>query len=244
MAKTRREKTKREMAVEAAVAAIRGFHQIGLALPPRAAHREVYNRGIMDAEAERLGMNPDTVRKARVFAHPADGYTAAELDDLCLLITQTQSEQKDSLPVFSRTHVIRLLSVPKHRRAALARRAGAKAWSTGELEQAIAARFGTRTEGGRRRRVPRDVLGLLVQLEAACERWGRWVAVVTPPAQPAAREADSPTLDDLTPELRGKVRRLTNAMKRVHRLVVDELVRRKKHRAVRRQFRAEEETAA
>jgi hypothetical protein len=238
--KAKREQTKRERAVEMAVAKIREFHQIGLALPPRAAHREVYNRGIMDAEAERLGMNPDTVRKARVFAHPADGYTAAELDDLCLLITQTQSGQKDSLPVFSRTHVIRLLSVPKHRRGALARRAVAKAWSSSELEQAIAARFGTRTEGGRRRRVPQDVLGLLVQIEGTCEKWGRWAAVVTPRTGPVAKEADTATLNVLPPDVHRAVQEATRAMERLHRLVVEELVRRKRRRALRRQFQPEE----
>ena len=95
------------------------------------------------------------------------------------VITEVQPDQDDGYAVFTRTHVIRLLSVEALPCAssASAIRGG---WSTAELEAQIAARYGTRRDGGRKRRFPGDALGLLAQLERLCETWRRWVTLVTP----------------------------------------------------------------
>ena len=88
-----------------------------------------------------------------------------------------QPGQDDGLAVFGRTHVIRLLSVrPRSTRAKLQRMAVVNGWSTSRLEAEIARRFGTRRDGGRRRAIPADAVGLLTQVEGMCETWGRLVA--------------------------------------------------------------------
>lgn len=168
--------TSRAEKVEAAILKIEAFHELGRNLPAGQDRKEDYGRGIIDDEAGRLHINPDTVRKARVFADPDDGYRREELAELVRLIREEQMEQDERLAIFGQTHIIRLLSVhPRQRRAALQRECIRKGWSTSKLEAEIAKRFGTRRQGGRTRRVPaNDSAALLTQLEALCERWRRW----------------------------------------------------------------------
>lgn len=195
----------RRAKVAAAVKGIREFFALGRSLPPRRPHGEVYGEGVVQEEARRRDMNPDTVQKARAFAHPVTGYTPAELDELCRLVRDTQPGQDDKLAVISRTHVIRLLSVPKRFRPRLQREAITKGWSTAELECVIAARFGSRSAGGRRRRVPTDVLGQLIQIERMCTSWARWAA-----AAERRREEQPPRATRLS-DLPKPVQRLADA---------------------------------
>lgn len=84
MAKSNHEK------VETAIKKIEEFHALGLSLPKKLSHKEVYRRQIIEHEGEQLRVNQDTLRKARGFADPVEGYTTEELNDLCDLIREVQ----------------------------------------------------------------------------------------------------------------------------------------------------------
>jgi hypothetical protein len=228
----------RKAKVAAAVKAIREFYALGRSLPKKQAHRDAYDQGTVEAEAKKRGINPDTVRKARQFADAvAGGYTPAEVNDLCRLIAAVQPGQDDGDAVFGRTHIIRLLSVKKQFRASLQEAAVRKGWSTGELEARIAARYGSRRDGGRKRRLPSDALGLLTQVERMCEGWRRWVALVTPDPERPEGKSKAPSLDDLPPRVRRLVRDADAAMAKLHEAATEELKARRPGRAVRHQFR-------
>lgn len=230
----------RKAKVAAAVKAIRDFHALGRSLPRKQAHRDAYKQRTIGTEAKKRGLNPDTARKARQFADPAAGYTTAEVRALCQLIRGVQPGQGDECAVFGRTHLIRLLSVTKHRRAGLQAAAVRGGWSTAELEAQIAARYGSRRDGGRRRRLPSDVLGLLAQVERLCESWRRWVALVTPAAAGQASKAAAPSLDGLPADVRRRVRDADAAMAKLHVAATEELTARRPGRTVRHQFREAE----
>lgn len=225
--------------VQAAIESIREFYEIGSKLPSRETHADVYGKGIIDAEAKRIGLNPDTLRKARHFADPVKGYTREELDDLCQLIDQVQSDQDEQSAVFGRTHLIRLLSVkPKHRRAAIQRKAIQKKWSFAELEREIARCFGTRRAGGRRRRIPADIAGLLTQLEKMCESWRRWLEEVL--GNPVNGKLEHPAVEDVPKEI---VTLIVAVKKNLHSLqekAIGELAKKQPGRAVRGALRKEE----
>lgn len=227
----------RRAKVTAAVKSIREFHEIGRSVPAHRSHREVYGEGIIREEARRRGMNPDTVGKARAFADRVNGYTPAELDDLCRLVREVQPGQDESLAVFSRTHVIRLLSVPKRSRTGIQREAITNGWSTAELERRIATLFGTRAAGGRRRRVPKDALGKLVQVEGMCETWARWATEVQ--RQRAAPASRSRPPADVPPRVQQLVDAATAAIEALHRAVLAELAQLRSSRVPRSRFAEE-----
>jgi len=230
----------RKTRVGAAVKAIRDFHALGRSLPKKQPHKEAYDQGSVDAEAGKRGINPDTVRKARQFADPAAGYTPAEVNDLCRLIIAVQPGQDDGYAVFGRTHLIRLLSVKKQYRAGLQEAAVRGGWSTGELEAQIASRYGSRRDGGRKRRLPTDVLGLLTQVERLCEGWRRWVALVSADRERQEGKASGPSLNDLPARVRRLVRDADAAMAKLHGAATDDLKARRPGRSLRHQFRKAE----
>jgi hypothetical protein len=227
----------RRTRVAAAVKAIRDFYVLGRAVPEKQAHKDAYDQGTVDAEAQKLGINPDTVRKARQFADPAVGYAPAEVTDLCRLIAAVQPGQADELSVFGRTHLIRLLSVKKQFRAGLQEAAVRGGWSTSAFEALIASRYGSRRDGGRKRRLPTDALGLLTQVERLCEGWRRWVALVTPAPEQQDKKTTTPSLVDLPPRVRRLIRDADAAMAKLHEAATDDLKARRPSRAVRHQFR-------
>ena len=233
----------RRAKVTAAVRAIRDFYALGQSVPKKQAHKDAYDQGTVDAEAKKRGINPDTLRKARQFADAAGGYTPGEVNDLCRLISTVQPDQDDGDAVFGRTHLIRLLSVPKHRRAALQEAAVRGGWSTGELEARIAARYGSRRDGGRKRRLPSDALGLLTQAERFCESWRRWVGLLSPDPEQLKGKSKAPTLDDLPPRVRRLVQDADAVMAKLHEAATEELKARRPGRAVRHQFRKAEDEA-
>ncbi|QDU21796.1 hypothetical protein [Urbifossiella limnaea] len=229
--------TARTAKVMAAVKAIKDFHALGRSVPKKQAQKEAYAQGTVDAEAQKHGVNPDTVRKARQFADPVGGYTPAEVNDLCRLITAEQPHQDDERSVFGRTHLIRLLSVKKQYRAGLQEAAVRGGWSTGELEAQIAARYGSRRDGGRRRRLPADALGLLTQVERLCEGWRRWVALVSANPEQQVGKTKGPSMNDLPPRVRRLVGEAGAALAKLHEAATEELKARRPGRAVRHQFR-------
>lgn len=227
----------RRTQVAAAVKAVRAFHELSRSLPAKEPHRDGYGQGTVATEAEKHGLNPDTVRKARQFADPEHGYTVAEVNALCRSIRGVQNELDGA--VFGRTHLIRLLSVPKKERGKVQQSAIENGWSTAELEAHIATRFGSRRDGGRKRRVPADVFGVLVQVESLCESWRRWAEAVVgddrdAPQRNARKRVELPT------ELLESVLAATKAITDLHDEVNRELQTRRPRRAVRRRFRSEE----
>jgi hypothetical protein len=232
--------TTRRQRVAAALASIREFHALGKRLPKRASHKEAYDKGLIDDAAAKLGMNPDAARKARQFADAVEGYSAAELNELCRLIGRVQPAQDDAKAVFSRTHVIRLLTVPKPDRARLQAAAVEKGWSVSRLEAEIATRYGTRRAGGRSHRVPQDALGLLVRAEHVCESWRRWFSGVEAAEAKGAKQAGRARLliDELPKKVVSRLRSAEAAVAALHRAVADELGARKPGVSVRHRFRS------
>jgi hypothetical protein len=232
----------RKSAVAAAVRSIREFHRAGRSLPKKAPHKDAYDSGRMDAEAKRLGVNVDTARKARQFADAKSGYSKNEVDDLCRLISAVQTDQGDDRSVFTRTHLIRLLTVPKRWRAGLQATVIEKGWSVSELEAQIAARYGIRRAGGRKRRVPADVLGLLTQIERSCEAWRRWSAGLAPPLREGSPAkgagARSASTEDLPEGIVKRMRSAEAAVAALHQAVADELSAHKPDMSVRHRFRS------
>jgi hypothetical protein len=170
----------RSAQVRQAVRAIRDFHAVGRGLPPKGKFKDSYGEGVVATEAAAKGINEDTIRKARAFADPVAGYSAAELNELCDLIEVVQTGQTEKgMGVFRPTHVIRLLSVsPKSRRKELQERAIRQGWSTARLEAEIARRYGTRRAGGRKPARARTLDDWLAQTEKLCETWRRWDAAL------------------------------------------------------------------
>lgn len=231
--------TARAKRVADAIRGIKDFHATGRKLPPKASHREAYNQGTIQTAGEKVGLSAEAARQARQFADPAAGFTAVELQELCALIKEVQPGQDDALPVFGKTHLIRLLSVPKSRRPALQRAAVRGAWSTARLEGEIAAKFGTRRDGGRKRQVPQDLVGLLVQLEGVCEGWRRLLAAVDQPA--TEEKVGHAVLADLPEGVRRQARAAGRAVAALQEAVTDELAERLPKRHVRQPFREVEE---
>jgi hypothetical protein len=221
--------------VRDAIRQIRAFYKLGRKVPRKQPHKEHYNQQVIDTEAQRWNENPDTIRKARQFADPVEGYTREELKELCDLIKRVQPEQDERKAIFRRTHVIRLLSVrPKRRRRALQREAILGGWSTAELEGEIAKRFGTRRHGGRRRRIPPDRDDLLVQLEGMCEGWRRWQAELSREVEEG--EEGHASLADLPDTVRKQVKEAGRVLWRLHQAVVEALKDIQPGRAVRLGF--------
>ena len=95
------------------------------------------------------------------------GYTLKELN---AVLSQCR---KTGFPLGTTT-IIRWITVPKRRRARIERLTITERWNMSRLEQEIAQEFGSRKAGGRRRRIPTDALGILIQLEGLCDVWRRW----------------------------------------------------------------------
>ena len=119
-----------------------------------------YQQDVLGVTGERLGVHSETVRQARQFADPESGYTQAEVEELCRAIRDIQSESEAG-GVFSKTHVVRILTIPKATRAKFQMEAIRGGWSTNRLESEISSRFGSRRQGGRKREIPREAAGLL-----------------------------------------------------------------------------------
>jgi hypothetical protein len=228
--------------VKTAVASIKALHKLGQALPKKTNHKDTYDKGTVDAAAKKHNVNSDTVRKARQFADPANGYDQAELKELCELIRTIQDKQDDKWPVFGHTHIIRMQSVPKKDRPDLQRKAIIEAWSCKRLEDEIATRYGSRRDGGRKRRVPQDANGLLTQIEGMCETWERWLKTVEPPENnepnPNSKTVPNALLTSLSANTRAQVRAAGRAINALHTTVIKDLQRNDSNRVLRLQFRS------
>lgn len=227
----------RRTRVKAAIQEIRQFYAIGRSLPRKQSHQVAYGKGEMFTEAKRRRMNEDTARKARQFVDPDIGYTREELNDLCRTIKVVQSAQEDTWPVFRRTYLIRMLSVPKCSRARLQREAITEGWSLAELEREITRRFGTRRHGGRRRRIPRGLAEFLAATETQCESWRRWRAELSRKAK--SEEDRHVMLGDLPRPMQTLIVTVSDQVERLRQAAVKELTRLQPGREVRQVFEVE-----
>lgn len=153
-----------------AIREIEEFYKLGIAFTDEGAYGE---RRIADLAGD-LEINEDTLRKARAFADEAKGYSRHELRELFEHLKS--HEYRNPKWKFGRTHIIRLLSVPRLRdkRNRLQKRVINNEWSCSKLEDEIRRVYGTRKNGGRQRSVPSDRKGLLSLIEHECDCWKRW----------------------------------------------------------------------
>jgi hypothetical protein len=157
--------TRSSREVEAAIKKLREFHDIGHRSLKNLPENRGYGSSLAKAEAQELGMNEDTLRKARQFA---DLYPDDDLGELISLCRQHEF-------ALTTTYIIQFVRVPvKHERCRLQEKVIAKHWKTTKLRRAITSRYGPRRAGGRRPAIPDDKTGLLSQIEAMCDSWLRW----------------------------------------------------------------------
>jgi hypothetical protein len=126
-------------------------------------------------EALKYGLNEDTLRKARTFADENNGYTVAEVDELCSSIRTCWDNFSENGAAIGRTHILRLINVPKARgqRASVQAKLFENGWSTAALESEIRRRFGRRKRGGRRAAIGTNLQELFGHLDVQCEAWLR-----------------------------------------------------------------------
>ena len=208
----------RRQKVDEAVRRIREFWTLGRGLPLQERKR-VYGEKINDTAAAQTGMNADTVGKARKFADPVLGYTYAEMNELCRLVKDVQTKQPDkdergkSLHVFGRTHVVRMVSVPKRLRPDLQNEAIRKGWSLKELERRISSMFLVHEDRGRRRHVPDDVVGKLAQVREMCVTWVRWAEAIDKQRREAGKKGPRPAA--IPKHLRDRIEKATSELRSV-----------------------------
>jgi hypothetical protein len=206
--------------VQAALRRVRKFYDLGCKSLGRVPGRMEYGR--MRDEASHFGLSEELLRKARQFADP-QGYTPKELNAVL-------SQCRKAGFALGTTHVIRWLTIPKRRRARIERLTITERWNLSRLEAEIALEFGSRKAGGRRRRIPADSLGVLIQLESLCDGWRRWrESLVREPD-----DADKQSVDrDLPSSVRRRLSVVTKDVAELQVLVAAEIQRRKPNRSSR-----------
>ena len=164
----------RRKKVEAAVRVIEAFHAKGRGILAQRSRDSASGKVRRKAKGGGHTTEKEMYLKACQFADPTrGGYSPEKLAALCQLIRDTQPDQEDNLKIFSRTHVLYLLTVRGSRREKFQRKAVQHGWSSRVLLREIGADQGTRREGGRNRPLPTNRTGLLGAIEKECERWRR-----------------------------------------------------------------------
>lgn len=148
-----------------AAAKIRAFFAIGRKSRKQCGERMQY-RSALSAAAQ-VGLDVDTFGKARQLADPEKGYTREELEDFL-------RQCRRAGYAVGHSFLILLLRAPKKDRPWFQRRMLKERWCFTRLESELLRRYGRRRQGGRARRLPEDVGGLLVMIEGMCEKWRRW----------------------------------------------------------------------
>jgi hypothetical protein len=223
----------RRQRVEAAIAAIRNFHDVGMKPPT----------GTVSEDAKRHRLNYDTLLKARQFASEKEGFSKSELEALCHTIQHDQDRlEKDTneghreinerAPVFGRTHIIWLLRAkPKAVRREIQKRAVTEHWSLNRLEAEIAKRCGPRRAGGRRPMMPTSVPDVYAHVEKMCEGWRRWFRALR--SKPTPDGAKRTRNDRISPSIERLIQAATDVIQRLQVGVTKELESRFPDRGVR-----------
>ena len=197
---------------------VRAFHALGTkSLKGRSGAAKHHEQEI-NREAKELGINPDTLRKARHFADPDRGYSKDELDQLCEACEQAEY-------AIGTTRIIRLLSIPsKQRRKALQGQAIKRRWSKRDLNREISKKHSPRKLGGRRKQIPTNVSDFLTDLLGKTESWRRWYAELN--RVPVAGKRKVAILEglELPVELTRRIVQVSRTMARLHDQVTEELM--------------------
>jgi hypothetical protein len=159
--------------VEKAIQAIQQLSDLGRKVPPRTMGSKLTGEAALKKKADELNVTEDEVRKAQKLVDPQQGYSQEELDQPFSHMRK-QKRRRGEGRLFRRTHLIRLLSVDKKHRPRLQKLALQNGWTVRQLQRAIAARFGPRTHGGRRRSIPETAEEFWLDIELMCESWRRW----------------------------------------------------------------------
>lgn len=194
-----------------AIQEIEDFHKLGTPLTNERAYGE---RRIANL-ADDLGINEDTLRKARAFADKLDGYSRQDLRELIKYLKTHQ--YRNPKWKFGRTHIIRLISVPKvqGQRDRLQGQVIDNEWTCSQLDNEIRRLYPARKSGGRHRRVPTDPDGLLTQVEHECDRWKRW-------CNSLRRESKGKIpADELPAEVQTKLGQIEKLVEKLHNAVND-----------------------
>jgi hypothetical protein len=126
-----------------------------------------YGNRCYDQVAKEMVLNVDTARKLAQFANPENGYTAAELRELCHRCDKHNYD-------LGRTFLMALLSVPRGaERDEFQTQMITEGWHRVRMQQELLARFGHRRHGGRTPSIVKRE-GLLAQLNVLCGEWLRW----------------------------------------------------------------------
>lgn len=151
---------------------------------------------LLHAEADQVGLNYDTLKKAWSVGQQ---YSREQIEELCELIVEYRAR-------FGPTHLTRLLAVAdRKRRDALAKVAIRGRWGVTRLERKIQAeKRGRRPLVGKKPVIPDSEPELLAALGALADKWLRWCT-----------EAEDQIPDDLADALN----RATAAVTRVKKAV-------------------------
>lgn len=90
---------------------VENFYQLGKEVPLGRGYRT----GKMKVAVDKHKLNADTLRKSRNFADPNVGYSPEELQDLIEHIRSHKFDRDNPKWKITRTHLIRLISVPKEK---------------------------------------------------------------------------------------------------------------------------------
>ncbi len=185
MSPTRPERISDE--VKHSIVMLREFYRHGKRAPVGRNH----GQNKIAAAAEKIGVNEDTLRKARVFANPEVGYTRVELNELIdQLKSHTYSGKRWR---FGRTHMIRLISVrDRAGRKSLQDEVIDRELTCSQLDRVIRQRYGSRKRAGRHRFLPRERAELLSEIDHECDSWHRWWQTLTRIEEGTTRLAQLP----------------------------------------------------
>jgi hypothetical protein len=178
-------------------------------------------------EAARIGLNYDTLFKARVFADPVSGFTKPELTQLCKQVESFAGKFAERGTRFGFSHVILLLAAekPDGGRAELQEQTFKNGWSKAELKAAILSRYGRRRQGGRKRRMGAREEDVILRLEMICESWRRLYAEL---ARAKERGDDTVRLVDLPKSVWDGVTVAEGSLNRLHGVVTRYLTRKRR----------------
>lgn len=216
-----------------AIRRIRSFHAIGFKSLARKPGRMEY--GAMREEAARFQVSEEMLRKARQFADPDHGYSKEEVTAIIhswkgAAAPRRRQDGQDEF-VLGTTHFIRWLTIPKRKRARIEQQTIAEGWSLTRLEAEISAQFGARKFGGRRRRIPTDAIGILVQLASLCDEWRRWHESLT---RDPDEDEKKGTAKHLPEEILRRLQLLAKEMGELQVLVASQIQTQKPKRGARR----------
>ncbi|MDB5340534.1 MAG: hypothetical protein JWN70_6153 [Planctomycetaceae bacterium] len=203
--------------VKQAIAKVREFYRLGQGAPTGRNH----GQNLIASHAKKVGLNEDTMRKARVFANPVLGYGQEELNGL---IDQLETHvYSDNGWQFGRTHIVRLISIKdREGRKTLQDEVIDRELTCSELERLIRQRYGARKRAGRRRYLPRRRGELLSEIDHECDRWSRWWQTLK------RIDEDTSRFDQLPKGVQAKLREVAKAIEELQKSAQLAAAKRKK----------------